>query len=257
METVTKLFGSLLVFIYHCFDRMVIHGYLSGLSGPDQVVYFFQDVVGAPVVSKEVLSKRTGDFQRWVEAYAGNHEIPVEWAEKGVRKEDHVRPWLQQMEKQGRLGVYFIFKCMEQTGRRFGSVRRSCPQRSGFTHYYFYIRDERLGSMVMRIASFFPFQTTYYLLGRSFMERELLRSRTGFKKQAHAFLAVDDIAALQTAADRLSPELIRERLAYWTFHLGLMFSAREREQISLLSLLRHRPYRVLPQFHLQAPFSHP
>jgi len=44
--------------------------------------------VGEPVVSKELLSKRTGDYQRWVEAYAGNHEIPVEWAEKGVRKED-------------------------------------------------------------------------------------------------------------------------------------------------------------------------
>lgn len=114
METFTKLFGSLLVFVYHCFDRIVIHGYLSGLSRPDQVVYFFRNVVGEPVVSKELLSKRTGDYQRWVEAYAGNHEIRVEWAEKGVRKEDHVRPWLQQMEEQNRFGVYFIFKSMEQ-----------------------------------------------------------------------------------------------------------------------------------------------
>lgn len=40
METFTKLFGSLLVFVYHCFSRIVIHGYLSGLSRPDQVVYF-------------------------------------------------------------------------------------------------------------------------------------------------------------------------------------------------------------------------
>jgi hypothetical protein len=38
-------------------------------------------------------------------------------------------------------------------------------QRSRFTHYYFYIRDEVLGPMVMRVASFFPFQTTYYLNG--------------------------------------------------------------------------------------------
>ena len=26
METFAKLFGSLLVFVYHCFDRIVIHG---------------------------------------------------------------------------------------------------------------------------------------------------------------------------------------------------------------------------------------
>ena len=40
MERFTKLFGNLLVFVYHCFDRIVIHGYLSGLSRPEQVVYF-------------------------------------------------------------------------------------------------------------------------------------------------------------------------------------------------------------------------
>ncbi len=42
MERFTKLFGSLIVFVYHCFDRVVIHGYLSGLSRPEQVVYFFR-----------------------------------------------------------------------------------------------------------------------------------------------------------------------------------------------------------------------
>ena len=39
-----------------CFDRIVIYGYLSGLSRPEQVVHFFRQVVGVPVVSKEVLS---------------------------------------------------------------------------------------------------------------------------------------------------------------------------------------------------------
>src|SRR6186713_2363483 len=225
METFTKLFGSLLVFVYHCFDRMVIHGYLSGLSRPEQVVHFFRKVVGELVVSKEVLSRRTAEYQKWVEGYTRNHEIPAEWAEKGVRKEDYVRPWLARMEKEQRFGVYFVFKSMEQ-GPTFRistpkypakdpNHRILSPQRSRFTHYYFYLRDERLGPLVMRVASFFPFQTTYYLNGHSFMERELLRARIEFKKQDNAFLAVADVAALQTAADSLSPELIRERLDYW------------------------------------------
>ena len=50
------------------------------------------------------------------------------------------------------------------------------PQRSRFTHYYFYIRDEVLGPMVMRVASFFPFRTSYYLNGHSFIEQELKQS---------------------------------------------------------------------------------
>ena len=80
-------------------------------------------------------------------------------------------------------------------------------QRSRFIHYYFYLRDEALGPMVVQVASFLPFQTTYYLNGPSFIE-ELKRAGIGFRKHDNAFLAVADPAALQAAADRLSPEII-------------------------------------------------
>ena len=70
------------------------------------------------MVSKEVLSQRTNDYQNWVEAYARNHQIPIEWAGKGVRKEDYVLPALRRMVKKHADGVYFIFKSMEQ-GRTF------------------------------------------------------------------------------------------------------------------------------------------
>ena len=85
----------------------------------------------------------------------------------------------------------------------------------------------------MRVASFLPFQTTYYLNGHSFIEQELNRARIGFRKIDNAFLAVDDVAALQAAADRLSPEIIRQRLDYWTLILGPKFSAKERTRLNL------------------------
>jgi hypothetical protein len=46
METFTKLFGSLLAFVYHCFDRIVIQGYLPLLTRPEHIVHFFRDVHG-------------------------------------------------------------------------------------------------------------------------------------------------------------------------------------------------------------------
>src|SRR6266700_1748725 len=243
METFTKLFGSLLVFVYHCFDRVVINGYLSGLSRPEQVVYFFREVLGLPVVSKDVLSRRTNEYRDWVEAFARNHGLPMEWAGKGVRKEDYVLPAARRMEKKNAFGVYFIFKSMEQ-GQTFRISLPRYPtkdpnhrilahQRSRFTHYYFYIRDEVLGPVIVRMASFFPFQATYYLNGHSFMERELTRTRVGFRKDDNAFLAVDDVAALQAAADRLSPQIIRRQLDYWTLILGAKFSKKERSQMGL------------------------
>jgi hypothetical protein len=243
MERFTRLFQSLLVFVYHCFDRIVIHGYLSGLSRPEQVVHFVHHVLGIPVVSKEVLSRRTDDYRNWVEAYARNHKIPMEWAEKGLRKEDHVLPALRRLEKRGAYGVYFIFKSMEQ-GRTFRITVPKYPtqdpnhrilavQRSRFTHYYFYIRDEVLGPIIVRVASFFPFHATYWLNGHSFIERELDRAGIAFRKDDNAFLAVDDVTALQAAADRLSPAIIRKQLDYWTLILGPKFSKKERGQMNL------------------------
>jgi hypothetical protein len=243
MELFAKLYSSLLVFVYHCFDRIVIHGYLSTLSRPEQVVYFFRDVVGKPVVDKEALRQRTNDYRNWVEAYARNHNFPIQWAEKGVRKEDHVLPALRRMEKANAYGVYFIFKSMEQ-GRTFRvtvpkyptpdpNYRILAQQWSRFTHYYFYIRDEFLGPIIVRVASFFPFHATYWLNGHSFIERELKRAGIGYRKNDNAFLAVDDVAALQAAADRLSPAIIRKQLDYWTLILGPKFSKQEREKISL------------------------
>ena len=262
MELFTRLFGDLLIFVYHCFDRIVIHGYLSGLSRPEQVVHFVRHVLNIPVVSKEVLSQRTDDYRNWVEAYARNHKLPMEWAEKGLRKEDHVLPALRRMEKRGVYGVYFIFKSMEQ-GRTFRislpkypssdpNYRILAPQRSRFTHYYFYIRDGVLGPIVLRVASFFPFQTTYWLNGHSFIEQELKRGHVGFQKNDNAFLAVDNLEALQAAADRLNPKIIRERLDYWTFLLGPKFSKRERKQMNL-ALLGRGTDRICTELCLQAP----
>ena len=100
------------------------------------------------------------------------------------------------MARKRAYGVYYIFKSMEQGPTFRVSVpkyptkdphhRILARQRSRFTHYYFYIRDETLGPMVMRVASFFPFQTTYYLNGHSFIEQELNRVRIAFRKTDNA-----------------------------------------------------------------------
>jgi hypothetical protein len=90
------------------------------------------------------------------------------------------------MERQKRFGVYFIFKSLEQ-GPKFGihvpkfptddpAYRIVTRQRSRYTHYYFYIRDEVLGPFVMCVGSFLPFQTTYYLNGHHIIAANLQRN---------------------------------------------------------------------------------
>jgi hypothetical protein len=248
METFGKLFGSLLRFVYHCFDRVVIQGYLPLLTRPEHIVYFFRDVHGIYPITKQALRQRTRDYQHWVEAFARNHRIPLQWPDpdmkkKGLRQEDYVRPYLLAMERRQRFGVYFIFKTMEP-----GPNFRSCPpkyptedpryriikrQWSRYTHFYFYIRDEVLGPMILCVGSFLPFSTRYWINGHSFIARELQRQGVRFHKEDNAFLSVSDPEALQATADRLSPAIIRPRLDYWTLVLGPKFSKKDRTAIAL------------------------
>ena len=135
MELFTKLFGNLLAFVYHCFDRIVIHGYLSALSRPEQVVYFFRQVLGVPVVSKEILSQRTADYHSWVEAFARNHDTPIVWAEKGVRKEDHVLAWQRRMATEDARWRPMARRTVDQQGyfealAVLGGPWRLCPSQA-------------------------------------------------------------------------------------------------------------------------------
>jgi hypothetical protein len=243
MEEFARLFGSLLALVYHCFDRIVILGHLPLLTRPENIVHFFRDMHGVGPITKEVLRQRTTEYNQWVDAFARNHAIPIEWAEKGVRKEDYVRPRLRQMERRQRFGVYFILKSLE-VGTNFRvaipkypsadpNYRILAKQRSRYTHYYFYIRDQVLGPIALCVGSFLPFSITYYLNGHHFIEQQLRRTGIQFRKDDNAFLWVADVQALQTAADALSAKLIRTRLDYWTLIVGPKFSKKDREAINL------------------------
>jgi hypothetical protein len=75
METFAKLLERFLVFVYHCFDRIVIQGYLPLLTRPQHIVHFFRDVHGQyPSLPKFWPSARWNIG--WVEGYARNHKIP-------------------------------------------------------------------------------------------------------------------------------------------------------------------------------------
>lgn len=238
METLITLFQPMLVFVYHCFDRIVINGYISMLSRPEHIVYFFQNIMGVKCITKETLSSLTNPYIKKIEKYVNDKKIPMEWAQKGVRKEDYVKPYLKSITRKRQFGVYFVFKSMEQ-GITFRSVKPKYPTqnsnyqiikrtRNRFTYYYFYIRDEVLGPMCIRVGTYLPFQITCFLNGHNFIEQELSRLGIHYRKNDNAFVSVQDTSSLQRAADRLSSEIIRERIEYWASIVGPHFSEQQK-----------------------------
>jgi len=243
MEKLTRLFGRSIRFAYHCFDRIVIRGYLSTLSRPENIVYFFRTIKQVECISKETLRQRTDQYLSWVNAYTQNHDIPLVWAEKDVRKKDDLAPLRTRMQRDGRTGVYYVLKSMEQ-GPSFRIVkpkfpvedpswRKIAPQRSRYTHLYFYLVDEVLGPFAMRIGAYLPFYATYYLNGHDMIAPMLEAEGVPFRMKDNAFVSVADPGALQAAADRIDPRLIQERLDYWTFMLGPKFAQHERDGMDL------------------------
>ena len=208
METFAKLFERFLVFVYHCFDRIVIQGYLPLLTRPEHIVYFFREVHGMYPITPQVLAKRTPEYRAWVEGYARNHKIPILSPEKGVSKEDFVRPYLQRMERaESPRGVLHLHEHgngqhvsrskMPKYPDRRSELSHHPALPSRYLHYYFYIRDPVIGPLAMCVGTYLPFQTTYYLNGHNFIEIELRRQGVTFRKDDNAFLSTSDPKALQ------------------------------------------------------------
>jgi len=53
MEEFTTVFGGLLAFVYHCFDRIVIRRHLPLLTRQENIVHFFRDVHAVRAITKE------------------------------------------------------------------------------------------------------------------------------------------------------------------------------------------------------------
>ncbi|MEO8593445.1 MAG: hypothetical protein ABI759_08985 [Candidatus Solibacter sp.] len=99
METIAKLFRRFLVFVDHCFGRIVIQGYLPLLTRPEHIVHFFRDVHGQYPITPQVRAMRTLEYRGWVD---GPH-----------------------LQRQDRHGVYCIFTSMEMGSTfKFKDYRR-------------------------------------------------------------------------------------------------------------------------------------
>lgn len=246
MDRLSELLGHHVQFTYTAWDRIVLNGYLDRLQRPENLVYFFREVVGVPAVTPEVLTSRTVPYRAWVADYAQDHGIPLVAAPKDLRKEDLVAPYYRRLKDSE--GVACILTSTE-SGRTFVSYTPRYPPpsrdtnyrlihacRKRFLHFYFYVLDPVMGPLSLRVGTFLPFSLAVFLNGHSFLAQDLTRQGVGFRKEDNAFLAVDDLAALQAATERFTPQRIEQRCDYWARQLAppsIVFSTAERAALPL------------------------
>ncbi len=237
MDRLSELLGQHVHFSYTALDRLVLNAYIGTLQRPENLVHFFHNVVQVACIEPEVLARRSDAYKAWVRQYTQDEQIPVLQAPKAARKEDLVQPYYRRLK--GREGIACVLTSMER-GKTFTSYTPRFPTKSGdgnyrrisacykqFLHYYFYLLDPVMGPMSLRVASYLPFNLTFYLNGHSFLAQELTRQGVGFGKEDNALLAVDDVAALEAAAKRLTAEVLRQRCEHWRQRLAPRFTPKE------------------------------
>ena len=154
MDRLSELLGNAVQFAYTCWDRIVLSGYIERLQRPENLVYFFHDVVGVARIEPAVLEQRTNAYKAWVRRVTDEQGIPVLAAPSGVRKEELVEPYYRQLK--GAEGVACVLTSLEQSRTFVSSTPRRTPAsgdgdyrlikacRKRFLHYYWYCAARRL-----------------------------------------------------------------------------------------------------------------
>jgi hypothetical protein len=98
VDRLSELLGPHVQFTYTAWDRVVLNGYLERLQRPENLVYFFREVVRVPAVTPDVLTSRTKPYRAWVARYAQARGIPLVAAPADARKEEAVAPFYRRLE---------------------------------------------------------------------------------------------------------------------------------------------------------------
>ena len=131
-----------------CVDRLYLNAYVPGLQVGPQVRRFFEDHRGHRIASPALMTKIGNRFRAEVKAFAAREAIPVlrltkpdrtRWDD---RKLDHVRPYLDRAEREGRFGVVAIVAAQEFQFV-YSAARRSGD--GGGVYFVFSKEERRVG----------------------------------------------------------------------------------------------------------------
>lgn len=155
-----------------CVDRMLLNAYVPNLQVGGQVVKFLTGLRGNPVPSPTLFNQIGNRFRREVKAFAADHGVPILSLKKpdrsrwDDRKVDHVQPYADRAEVEGRFGVVAIVWAQEFQWVFGGRDRSDTP---GVFHYefakssrrvgtyYFYVLDPDFGLGFIKVCTYFPY----------------------------------------------------------------------------------------------------
>ena len=214
-----------------CVDRLYLNAYLPNLQVGGQVVRFLCGHLGKPIASSALLSPIGNRFRAEVKRFAAERKIPIlelskrDHSDWGDRKLDHVRPYLEAAEREGRYGVVAIVHGQEFQWVFSGRNRRTQPgARPNFEFfkedrrvgvYYFYIHDRESGVGFINLCTYCPWPGKVWLNGHEWVKRQAQHAGLGYTELENGFATCDQPERLQAICDSFSPEHVQAFFDRW------------------------------------------
>lgn len=227
-----------------CVDRMLLNAYVPNLQVGGQVVRFLTGHLGNPVPSPALFNQIGNRFRREVKAFAAEHGVPILSLKKpdrsrwDDRKVDHVQPYADRAEAEGRFGVVAIVWAQEFQWVFGGRDRSDTP---GVFHYdftkasrrvgtyYFYVLDPDFGLGFIKVCTYFPYPAKVWVNGHEWAKRQADHAGIGYRALANGFAACDDPVDLQEICDRFGPGDVQAFFDRWIAQIPTPFTAEDRD----------------------------
>ncbi len=199
---------------------MLLNAYVPNLQVGGQVVTLLTAHRGNPVPSPALFSKIGNRFVRDVKAFAEANDIPILRLSKpdrsrwDDRKIDHVRPYVDAAEAEGRFGVVAIVSTQEYQWVFGGRNRSETPGTVSFDFTkssrrvgtdYFYVLDREFGVGFIKICTSFPYPAKVWVNGHEWAKRQLDHAGIGYSALANGLAACDDPGQLAEICARFGP----------------------------------------------------
>lgn len=215
-------------FIYSCFDRIVIRGYVHRLFPIGGVASFLKslDILN---FNNDTLKIPTEQLCKHIENIALENNIPIHWWQnvKWSKKKDgaksdficetYLKNYTEQKNK-----ILGIIACNEkcytvQCAKGKNTFKNQlCRTTKQVKFYYVYLYDEVLGGLCyFKISTYIPFEIEFYCNGHHYIEHNLRKEGIGYKMHKNSFTQVDHPERLQKIADSLDGRTILDRVEFW------------------------------------------
>ena len=217
-------------------DRMYLNVYQPKLQYDGGVVSFFRFHRGQPVASSALMKPISDAFNKNIEAFVEEQNIPLLTFAKKQRKDDVAAEHLARWD--GREGVLFVGKAQEKvpvfrtekrtnptTGRKYPWIVKSTAM---VNQYYFYCFDDDFGPFFLKFSSYFPYNAKLCLNGHEYVKRQLAKAGIAFEALDNGILTCADPQRLQQLCAGLSAAKIDALLRKWLARLSHPFSAEDR-----------------------------